>query len=52
MGNIENEESFYDGEFIKTEKMKKNILMHSKKIKFYFLQEQNITYLNGIIKVN
>ena len=52
MGNIENEESFYDGEFVKTEKMKKNISMLLKKIKFYFLREQNTIYLNGIIKVN
>ena len=37
---------------LKQKKMKKNILMHSKKIKFYFLQELNTTYLNGIIKVN
>ena len=50
MGNPDNEDTFYDGKLIKTDKNEKHYIDGLKREKFYYTQAQNIIYLNGTIE--
>ena len=50
MGNPDNEDTFYDGNLIKTDKNEKHYIDGLKDNKILLYAGQNIIYLNGIIK--